>query len=418
MGTSPPSKPVIIIGAGVVGLTLAHGLANADIPFEIYERDDRIDARQQGWAITLHWALAFLRQLVNGDTLAAVDASQVDPEVARNDTGNFLFLNLATLETKFRIPPNERRRVGRLRFRQALLSGPRIAGRVHWGKRLEDIEVSEDGGVRVRFRDGSSSVEGSILVGAEGTNSRTRQFLAPETYRNQPLDVKLLGAGVDMTPEQARPLREIDPLLFQGCHPETNNFLWVSVLDTPATNGTEGTEREYYRMQLILSWHVKTPSDADMPSTPAGLAREMKRRAADFHPTLREAVNLLPEDYDSDDDGPREIALQDWPCLPWDNRNGVVTLVGDAAHAMTMFRGEAANHGIMDAYHLVRALKEVYAGSKGLKEAIDGYEGEMRERTSLAVLWSREACIGAHDYDGLNEKSAVMRRRAIKMPTD
>jgi cation diffusion facilitator CzcD-associated flavoprotein CzcO len=28
MGTSPPEKPVIIIGAGVVGLTLAHGLAN------------------------------------------------------------------------------------------------------------------------------------------------------------------------------------------------------------------------------------------------------------------------------------------------------------------------------------------------------------------------------------------------------
>jgi 2-polyprenyl-6-methoxyphenol hydroxylase-like FAD-dependent oxidoreductase len=389
----------------------------ADIPFEIYERDDRVDARQQGWAITLHWALAFLRQLVSKDTLEAVDAAQVDPEVARNDTGNFLFLNLSTLETKFRIPPNERRRVGRLRFRQALLSDTRIAGRVHWGKRLEDIEVMDGGGVRVRFRDGSSSVDGSILVGAEGTNSRTRQFLAPETYRNQPLDVKLVGAGVDMTPEQARPLREIDPLLFQGCHPETNNFLWVSILDTPATNGTEGTEREYYRMQLILSWPVKTPADADVPSTPAGLAREMKRRAADFHPTLREAVNIVPDNGD-DDDGPREIALQDWPCLPWDNRNGAVTLVGDAAHAMTMFRGEAANHGIMDAYHLVRALKEVYAGSKGLKETIDGYEEEMRERTSVAVLWSREACIGAHDYDGLNEKSAVMRRRAIKMPTD
>lgn len=270
--------------------------------------------------------------------------------------------------------------------------------------------------VTVRFEDGSS-VEGGLLVGAEGTNSRTRQFVAPETYKNQTLDVKLLGAAVDMTPEQVQPLRDIDPLLFQGCHPDTNNFLWISMLDTPATNGSAGTPDEHYKVQAILSWPVKTAEDATVPDTSRGRAEEMARRAADFHPVLRDAVSLVTASEPAAASA-QEIVLQDWPCLPWDNRDGLVTLTGDAAHAMTMFRGEAANHGIMDAYHLANALAQIYNGTKTRRDAVDAYEAEMRDRTSVAVLWSREACIGAHDYHSLDEKSAVLRRRAIKMPQD
>lgn len=283
-----------------------------------------------------------------------------------------------------------------------MLADERVASRVHWGFKLNDIQLQDDG-VKAVFAD--SEVQGRVLVGAEGSNSVTRRFLCPETYRNVPLDVKLLGAAVDMTPEQAAPLRNIDPLLFQGCHPDTNVFLWVSTLDTPVTNGTAGSGKEHYKMQLILSW----PADERaVPETDTLRAEEMKRRAREIHPLLRCAVDRVSS--------AQEIAIQDWPCLPWDNRDGRVTLTGDAAHAMTMFRGEAANHGIMDAYHLTEALKQMYRGEMGRGEALEVYEKEMRERTSVAVLWSREACVGAHDYEGLNEQSAVLRRRAIRMP--
>ncbi|KAF4126216.1 FAD binding domain [Geosmithia morbida] len=409
---TPPSDPVIIIGAGVVGLALAHGLANAGIPFEIYERDEDADSRPQGWAITLLWGLTFLRRLLRQDSLDAVDGAQVDMDIARNDTGNFLFLNLATLETKFRIPPSDRRRVGRQRFRKALLSDTRIRDHMHWGKNLSGIDTLENGSVSARFHDGSAA-KGAVIVGAEGASSPTRRFLVPDNHHNRSLNVKLIGAAVDMTPEQARPLREIDPLLFQGCHPDTDSFLWVSTIDTPETNGSIGSDNEYYKMQLIISWPVKVPPDAMVPSTAAGCIEEMKRRAAGFHPKLLGAIDLV-----SEKSNPSEIELKDWPCHPWDNHDGSVTLVGDAAHAMTMFRGEAANHGIMDAYHLAQALQDIYEGRASRKDAIDAYESEMRERTRVAVEWSREACIGAHDYHGLNEKSAVLRRRAIKMPVD
>ncbi|KAI0470536.1 hypothetical protein GGR56DRAFT_133374 [Xylariaceae sp. FL0804] len=397
------AKPVLIIGAGVVGLTLAQGLKKAGIPFEVLERDHHISARGQGWAITLHWVLPFLQEMLSPAALDGVESVQVDPEVGRNDTGNFLFINLETLEAKFRIPPNRRRRVNREKLRSVILQD--VQDHVHWGKRLVDIKPTTDGVVAI-FEDGTTA-EGAVLIGAEGSNSRTRKFLAPDTYRNTQLPVRFVGASVDFTPAQVKPLRDIDPLLFQGCHPGSGNFLWISMLETPATNGTADTGSEHYRVQINISWPVKTPAD-EVEAGDAERLAQMKRRAADFHPLLRDAVHAIPDGSEI-----LEIVLQDWPCLDWDNYDGRVTLAGDAAHAMTMYRGEAANHGILDGFRLCKALENTYIHGRGLKEEVDGYERELRERTSTAVVLSRQACLDAHDYAGLNENSAVLKRRAI-----
>ena len=47
------SNKVIIIGAGLGGLTLAQVLLNYGINFEIFERDDSAYGRSQGWAVAL-----------------------------------------------------------------------------------------------------------------------------------------------------------------------------------------------------------------------------------------------------------------------------------------------------------------------------------------------------------------------------
>ncbi|KAJ6088212.1 hypothetical protein N7486_009473 [Penicillium sp. IBT 16267x] len=73
-----------------------------------------------------------------------------------------------------------------------------------------------------------------------------------------------------------------------------------------------------------------------------------------------------------------EIKLADSECLPWDNQGGWVTLAGDAAHAMTMYRGEAANHGLLDAYHLMQAIDKLHSGTTTAQSAIDDFEQEMR----------------------------------------
>jgi 2-polyprenyl-6-methoxyphenol hydroxylase-like FAD-dependent oxidoreductase len=282
-----------------------------------------------------------------------------------------------------------------------------VRERVHWPKELINVQVAQDrGSVLARFKDGSSA-SGMLVVGAEGNHSRTRELLRPDIYQNVPLPVRFVGTALDITAEQVQPLRALDPQLFQGCHPDTRSYLWVSMLEVPKVNGTQGTANERYRVQINVSWPAQWPEE-EVKTADAGRLAQMKQKAAHWAPVLKAAIDAIPDGHQI-----QEITLADWPCHEWGNRDGRVTLVGDAAHAMTMDRGEAANHGILDAYHLVGALKRAYSKEVSQKAALDAFEKEMRERTCAAVLLSCQACFDAHDWSSLNADSAILRRRAI-----
>lgn len=320
-------EPVLIVGAGIVGLTLGQALKQKNIPFEIYERDATPDARGQGWAITLHWALEYMMDMLPEETLVRIQDVQVDPDIARSDSGNFLFINLETGEPRFKIPPNLRWRVNREKMRRALLHG--IEDHVHWDTRVVGLNLPEANKVQLVLAD-ETTVTGRIAVGVEGSRSKIRQVLRPDAFNNIPLSVGFTGVAVDLTPQQIKPLRDMDPLLFQGCHPRTGAFFWFSMLETPHGNGTAGTDTERYRAQICMSWPINGRED-EVAATDEGRLANMKRRAQGFVPFLQEAVDRIPAGTPV-----TEIKLVDWECLPWNNYAGRVTLAGDAAHAMTM----------------------------------------------------------------------------------
>lgn len=63
---------------------------------------------------------------------------------------------------------------------------------------------------------------------------------------------------------------------------------------------------------------------------------------------------------------------------------------------------------------LVVALNSVREGAATLKEAVDGYETEMRGRTAPAVLLSRQACLDAHDWKRVQEgNSPLLTMRVV-----
>ena len=78
------------------------------------------------------------------------------------------------------------------------------------------------------------------------------------------------------------------------------------------------------------------------------------------------------------------------PVPAWETRN--VTLLGDALHNMTPFRGLGANAALRDAAALRRVLVGVVRGESPLLESLAAYEREMIEygfravRTSLANM--------------------------------
>jgi glycine/D-amino acid oxidase-like deaminating enzyme len=74
-----PDKPIIILGAGLVGLTLAQGLKKHGFHFQVYDRDGSLDERPAGWGITVHWAFPALEACLPPELFAQIPSIQVNP---------------------------------------------------------------------------------------------------------------------------------------------------------------------------------------------------------------------------------------------------------------------------------------------------------------------------------------------------
>ncbi|KAI0381231.1 FAD/NAD(P)-binding domain-containing protein [Hypomontagnella monticulosa] len=397
MSSEPRPMRVLIAGGGIVGLTIAQGCRENNIPYMVFERDTE-GSRSQGWALTLHWCLNALDRTIGPGIAARIPSTVVD-RTLKHDAGNFLFLNCETAEIRYKIPPAKKRyRVHRKKLKDALSEDINIQE----GKKLVSVEEIE-GGVRAHFEDGTFA-DGTILIGADGNHSNVRKHLLPNDHALTPVPVSLIGVIRRLTPDQAAPVRALDPLLFQGLHPKTGNFLWYSIHDC-----FEEPDGQYsFDAQVIVSWVVKDPVADAIPETHKERIQMMKNRASSYAEPLRSIVMDIPDDLNYT----TAFSLGDYPCREWDNRGGRITLAGDSAHAMTMYRGEGANHGILDAALLIDQLKKVHSGETSQKEALDLYEAEMRPRTYEAVLKSREAALVAHDWDAITEESPVIGARA------
>ena len=238
---------------------------------------------------------------------------------------------------KFETPPAERWRVNRRKFRELLSTGIDV----QWGCEISSFEVT-DVGVGVEFGNGRE-VKGCLLVGADGSNSRVRQLICPETWMLQDVGVRMLGVTVRMTSQEIEPLRAIDPLLFHGADSETGVFMWFSVLSSPKVNGsTERGEEEFWEAQICLSWKLDGTCGEDVPEGNEERLNLMKKMASTFDPKLREVFEELKESTQV-----QLIVIRDWDLVDWPGFGGRVTLCGDAAHAMTMceFRTDVHNTG-------------------------------------------------------------------------
>jgi 2-polyprenyl-6-methoxyphenol hydroxylase-like FAD-dependent oxidoreductase len=77
------------------------------------------------------------------------------------------------------------------------------------------------------------------------------------------------------------------------------------------------------------------------------------------------------------------------PVAPWQTRR--VTLLGDAIHSMTPYRGIGANVALRDAMRLCQALTAAQRGERPMLEAIHDYEAAMIDYGFRAVQSSLRA---------------------------
>ncbi|CAO1597536.1 hypothetical protein XANCAGTX0491_001343 [Xanthoria calcicola] len=414
----PEPPHILIIGAGITGLVLAQALKKHGIAFTIFERDAHVAARGRGWGLTIHWSLDTFLSLLPQHIIDKLPQVYVDPEASkRGENGNFLFFDLRSGETRWQVPPTKRIRVSRERLRALMLEG------LDWSKSLASISTPDSHTVTACFTD-STSATGTLLIGADGLRSRVRSTLLasdPSRAINHVLPVRLLGTSVVYPRHLALQMRKLDPFFFQGGDPKSDVFMWFSFLDTPANNTRD--DPDTYECQILLSWPYREgfrgrEKPLDPPSTNEERIKLMKELVNGWANPFRDCIMNIPANADI-----KTIPLEDF--VPknalWNNKDGRATLIGDAAHAMTMFRGDAANHGIIDVSVLLsNILSTIPSAStassteaKPLKQAVDNYEAEMIQRTTPAVLTSRRACLDAHDYKSITDQSPLVSRRVM-----
>jgi 2-polyprenyl-6-methoxyphenol hydroxylase-like FAD-dependent oxidoreductase len=352
---------VIVVGAGLGGLTLAQGLRRAGIDVAVYERDG-VQGRPQG--VSLHFderGMAALRACLPPEHVAMAEATMGGP---REQT-----LSLSEVDGQLAVngtvgPARPGRQVHRPLLRAVLLAG--LEDSVRFGAEFTRFEERPDGTVRAWFADGSVDTA-DVLVGADGVGSVVRQQYLPHVRVVDTGKRMLMGAtpltalagtglpeliGHSATSAQTNGTMMALGVLRFSQPPVAARDQWLPALRCHAVEDAED----------YVMWALPVTRERLGLATPWRRAQEL---VADVHPTLRLVVDeAWPE---------VTVALRigmippvhPWPASP-------VTVIGDAIHVAPGFGGNLA---MQDAHRLRDAL---VAGERDVVAAIGGFEDALR----------------------------------------
>jgi 2-polyprenyl-6-methoxyphenol hydroxylase-like FAD-dependent oxidoreductase len=391
---------VVVIGGGIGGLALAQGLKKSGVSVAVYERDRTRTDRVQGYrvhinpagSLALHECLppplfeAFTRTC--GKRSGGIRFLTEQMKV-------LLSLDLADAPDVLREEGIARHRsVSRIILRQVLLSG--LDDVVHFAKTFTHYEESASGRVIAHFDDGTCA-EGDVLVAADGGGSRVRRQFLPGAQR---IDTGVVGiAGKVFLDDTSR--QRVAPELLQGLNlvsAKGGLALFVALQelgneaigdigknDESVGSGAHFDNTKSYLMWALGAQRATFGVGGDVDAFDCTSLRAIALKAmADWDERLKSLVRLAHADTIN------AIAIRSSvPVEAWPTRR--ITLLGDAIHSMTPYRGIGANVALKDAVRLCRALTAAGRGEQPLLDAIHGYEAEMLDYGFRAVRGSLRA---------------------------
>jgi 2-polyprenyl-6-methoxyphenol hydroxylase-like FAD-dependent oxidoreductase len=390
----PEPFHVLIIGGGIGGLTLAQGLKRGGISAAVFERDCTLTDRLQGYRVHISptGSLA-LHECLPPHLFDIFDRTCGAPNTAvRFFTEQMRVLLAFEGDLVASSDPVARHRAAsRITLRQLLLAE---LDNVHFGKTFDRYE-QRDGRIIAYFEDGTSA-EGDVLVAADGGGSRVRRQFLPQAQR---IDTGVVGiAGkifLDAARDRiARPL--LDGISLVAAKGGLGLFVAIQEMAGGPIGGIGGNEPAlagagnlYENTRSYLMWALSAKREkfglretewADSGALTAAAARAMSGWSRAF----RDLVGLAD---------PTTISClpirTSVPVAPW--RTGPITLLGDAIHSMTPYRGIGANVAIKDAARLKRALVAAHRGERDIVAAIHDYETGMLDYGFRAVHNSLKA---------------------------
>ena len=338
---------VLVVGAGVAGISVARGLLRDGHDVTVFEQ--RPDVRAAGGAVTI-WS--------NGETVLhqlGVDMDGAGQLLASVRAVTSKGRPLATLDVTGMV-----RRLGapvrmvpRRVLLERLLDGFPTA-RIRCDARVIALVSTQDG-VCVEFGDGTVA-QGDVLIGADGLHSMVRDSVGAQ-------HAKPTGwcswQGLVTLPEIAD--KDAALMMIGG---RGNLGLW------PAG----GSEVQWW---FDLPW----THDFVRPQRPIEMIRSHFTGWSD-------SVDRVLATLTDDDLARSPFPHFRHPIPP--GGQGPVTLLGDAAHTMPPTLAQGTNQALLDTMVLCKALKDFRSGTLGTDAAVSSalrwYE-KTRRRKVMAVSW-------------------------------
>ncbi len=398
---------VAIIGGGIAGIALAVACLHRGIPFSIFERDLNFESRSQGYGLTLQQA----SKAIAGLGIVSLEKGVISTKHVVHTTDGKVIGEWGVRRWVPESPQLTARRtnvhIARQALRRELLNQLGGSAFIHWGHQLIDFKKNKDQTLQLTFQTNGEikNIHADLIVGADGIRSAVRKLL--------------IG-------EERTPLRYLGCIVILGiCSLSEIKNVNRDLLDSATVFQTANGNERIYVMPFdseSVMWQLSFPmleEDAKNLSSlgARALQAEAIRRTQWHQPipqiltaTLESQITGYPV-YDREILDPSLLQKAD-----------SITLIGDAAHPMSPFKGQGANQALLDALALARAIYKGCRTSQwqvaGLRnKVLTDFETKMIERSAVKVKDSAAAAAFLHSEIVLREGDEP-RGRYLKREDD
>jgi 3-(3-hydroxy-phenyl)propionate hydroxylase len=357
------TRPVIVVGAGPVGLSAAIDLAQQGVPTILLDDDNKLSAGSRAICFAKR-TLEIFDRLRCGDRMVEKGVSWSLGKVFFRDAPVYSF-NL--------LPEQGHRRPAFINLQQYYVEGYLYEQArqeknldIRWKNKVVGlVQLSDHVELAVETPDGTYTLQAAYVIAADGSRSAVRKLMDLES-KGRVFKDRFLIADVKMKADFP-----------------TERWFWFDPPFHPNQSVLLHKQPDnVWRIDFQLGW------DAD-PVAEKSPERVMQRVQA-----------LLGSEVDFELEW---ISIYTFSCLRMERfRHGRILFAGDSAHCVSPFGARGANSGVQDADNLAWKLKLVLTG-KAPDALLDSYGDEREQAADENILNSTRST------DFITPKSNVSR---------